>query len=139
MSALTIYQEFLDEVSDALLANDVDRFLLRVFRPHLIVTETQEIRVDTDEEARRQFEGFANALASQGVDSYVRTAREARFTNDETLIGQHESYMSSHGKLVVPRFANETRLVLQGGVWGSTETRHFARYVAWPDILPRPS
>jgi len=139
MSAITIYQEFLDEVSDALLAHDADRFLQRVFRPHLIVTETEEILVETDTDARRQFEGFANALASQGVDAYIRSAREAWFVDASTLLGRHESYIMSGSKLIVPRFSNETRLVLRAGVWGSTETRHHARYVAWPDILPRPS
>lgn len=136
-SATSIYQAFLDEMSDALLAFHTNTFLRRVFRPHLIVTETQVINVVTDEEARLHFKGFADALKAQGVDAYVRTVREAWFEGDTDLVGRHDSYMMSHGKLVVPRYANESRLVLRDGVWGSTETRHFTRFVSWPDILPR--
>lgn len=136
-SALEIYQEYLDLTGEALLTRDAEAFIARIFLPHQLITETQTFHMEDDETIRHHFFGFANALASQDVDAYVRIGREAQFDDATHLHGTHDSFLTSRGKLVVPRFSNETALERRGGIWGSTKTRHFTAYVSWPDILPR--
>ncbi|OAN70314.1 hypothetical protein A8B78_20795 [Jannaschia sp. EhC01] len=136
-SAMAIYQDFLDEMSAALLEHDAEAFARRIFLPHFIQTETDRIELETTDEILANFHGFANALAAQKVDSYIRLARRATFETDARIVGEHESFMTSGGTLVVPKFANTSVLELKDGIWGSTNTRHLARFVSWPDILPR--
>lgn len=136
-SAITIYQEFLDHMGEALVNRDADAFLRHIFLPHAIQTETDVIEFDTIDEALVHFDGFSGALAAQGVDAYNRVAREAQFDGDTRIVGQHDSFMSSGGKLAVPVFSNEMEIELRGGIWGATKTRHKAHYVKWPHILPR--
>lgn len=137
LSAMAIYQSFLDDMSEALLKHDADTFLRRIFLPHTIQTETDRIDLDTTEAVRVNFFGFANALAAQKVDAYNRLARAAEFETETRIVGEHESFMTSHGTLVVPKFANTAVLEFRDGIWGSTQSRHLARFVSWPDILPR--
>lgn len=136
-SAITIYQDFLDHMGEALIACDGEAFMRHIFLPHVIQTEQATFEFETKDEALAHFNGFANALAAQGVDDYSRVAREAWFDSDTRLFGRHESFMTSSGKLVVPKFSNEMELELRDGVWGATKSRHLARDVAWPHILPR--
>ncbi|GAA5070465.1 hypothetical protein N0B44_12470 [Roseibacterium beibuensis] len=132
-----IYQDFLDRTGDALLANDAAAFLDRIVLPHRIMTETETILIEDAATARRHFFGFAAALRSQGVDVYVRTVKRAERVAPDRIIGWHETFITSSGKLVAPRFENQVELIHRDGRWGSIWTRHFTRFVAWPDILPR--
>ncbi|GAB5445344.1 hypothetical protein [Gymnodinialimonas sp.] len=138
-SAITIYQEFLDDMGEALISRDADAFVRRIFLPHAIITEDDTVEFDTRAAARQHFEGFSGALAAQGVDDYTRVARAARFESDTHIVGQHDSFMSSGGKLVVPPFSNEMEIILRDGIWGATKIQHKARYVKWPHVLPRSS
>ncbi|AHM05869.1 hypothetical protein roselon_03625 [Roseibacterium elongatum DSM 19469] len=136
-AALAIYQDFLDLMGAAVIASDADTFLAHVFLPHRIVTETETIVIETMASSRRHFEGFAAALRGQGADSYARVAKTAVFLSPDRIAGTHDAFISSRGKLVVPRFANEIEIVQRDGIWGSVRTRHYTRFVSWPDILPR--
>jgi hypothetical protein len=134
---LIIYQAFLDRMGEAVLAGDADTFLRHIFLPHRIITESETILIEDMTTSRRHFDGFAKALKSQGVDSYARIAKSAELVEPDRIRGAHEAFMTSGGKLVAPRFENETELILRDGIWGSVRTRHFTRFVAWPDVLPR--
>lgn len=135
--AIRIYQKFLDEAAAALLRRDAEAFLARIFLPHRIETDAETIVVEDDATARRHFFGFADALRSQGADSYVRIAKSAEFRGPDRIFGQHEATITARGVLVAPPFHNETELERRGGVWGSSRTRHQTRFVSWPDVLPR--
>jgi hypothetical protein len=135
--AITRYQAFLDHMGEALIACDADSFLRHVFLPHVIVTETATIHIGDTDKALRHFKGFSGALRSQGADAYTRIASHAWFDGDNILKGRHETFITSRGKLLVPKFGNEITLERRDGIWGSVRTVHQAHYVSWPDLLPR--
>ncbi|MEL7381915.1 MAG: hypothetical protein AAFN09_17500 [Pseudomonadota bacterium] len=137
-NALQIYQSFLDKTSAALLQHDVDTFLRHILMPHQLETDDELIEFDDKETARQHFEGFAGALNSQGIDSYIRIAKAAEFVNQHCIVGEHESFMTAGGKLVVQPFMNSMQLEFAAGRWGLRKSRHFTKYVSWPSILPRP-
>lgn len=136
-SAITVYQEFLDHMGEALIRRDAEAFLRHIFLPHKILTENDVVEIDTKEVAEMHFKGFADALSAQRIDAYSRVAHGARFEGDTRIVGHHETFMTSSGKLVVPAFFNDMEMELRDGVWGSTRTRHHTRYVRWPHVLPR--
>lgn len=136
-TALNIYQSYLDQMSAALLAHDADGFLRGIFLPNTLITDDDEIVISDRETAIRQFHGFANAIKAQGIDAYTRIAQSARFDGPDRIHGRHRSFMTARGKLVVPAFENAVTIERRAGVWGTTHTRHFTRFVSWPDILPR--
>jgi hypothetical protein len=135
--AITVYQDFLDLMDEALMTGDAEAFLARVFLPHVIETEDTTILIDNPQTARQHFDDFTRALRAQGVDGYTRVAREAAFDGPDKLHGRHQTFLTSQGKLVVPAFDNETNLERRDTVWGSIGTRHHARYVSWPNLLPK--
>jgi hypothetical protein len=137
IDALRIYQNFLDVTAAALLARDAEPFLARVHLPHLVATETQLVEIADMATSRRHFFGLADALRSQGADSYVRLARAVAFTAPDRIAGRHVSMITARGVLVSPRFETEVEMERRGGVWGSVRTRHRARFRVWPDLLPR--
>lgn len=134
---MALYQEFLDHMGAALMAQDASAFLRHVFLPHVIETGTATILIEDRETAERHFAGFCQSLAAQNVDAYTRVARHAAFEGPDRLRVQHDTYITSRGKLVTPVFRNEINLERRGGLWGSRGTRHHARYISWPDLLPR--
>jgi hypothetical protein len=135
--ALAIYQDFLDRTSEALLTGDAAGFLHRIHLPHRIITENGVFDIPDMATALRHFDGFASAIKAQGADSYVRTAKHAAFVAPDRIVGRHVAHITSAGKLVTPAFENEMELELRGGIWGASFVRHHARFVAYPDILPR--
>jgi beta-glucosidase/6-phospho-beta-glucosidase/beta-galactosidase len=135
--ALAIYQDVLDRTSEALIAGDATVFLRHIHLPHRIITENGEFEVPDMTTALRHFDGFASALSAQGVDSYVRSAKHAAFVEPGRILGRHVAHITSKGKLVTPAFENQMELELRGGIWGARFVRHHARFVAYPDILPR--
>lgn len=135
--ALTIYQDFLDRTSDALIRGDADAFLRHIHLPHRVITENGAFDLLDDATARRHFFGFADALRGQGPDAYTRTAKEGRYTAPDKIKGRHVAHITSGGKLVVPAFENEMELEYRNGVWGASTVHHHIRFVAYPDILPR--
>lgn len=135
--ALDIYQTFLDEMGAAVLAADSDAFAARIFLPHVIETENFRVLLESRENVVRQFHGFCRALRGHGVDAYIRIARRARFDGPDRIEGEHETFLMSGSSLVVPRFSNTASLEWRGDIWGCTVSRHHARYIAWPDLLPR--
>lgn len=134
---LVFYQHYLDRLGEALIARDAPTFLRHLFLPLVIVTETSTIRIEDRATCERHFHGFCDALAAQGADAYTRVARTAVLDGPDSFKGTHDTYITSRGKLVVPVFANEMTLVRQGDIWGSVEIQHHARFVSWPDLLPR--
>ena len=134
---MAIYQRVLDVMGDALIARDAPAFLRHIILPCRLETETRSIDIPDAETALRHFLGFSDALAAQGVDSYTRIAKHARFDGPDRIAGHHETHITARGKLVVPSFGNEMELLRHGADWGLAWVRHHARYVAWPDVLPR--
>jgi hypothetical protein len=135
--ALAIYQEFLDVMADALIAGDAETFLSRIFLPCEVRTEGKTFHIADHATAPRYFHGFVEALRAQGVDSYIRIAREAVFHGPDRILGRHDALITSGGKLVTPRFENTMELERRGDTWGTSTIHHHMRFVAWPDILPR--
>jgi len=135
--AMAIYQDLLDTMGDALVAGEADAFLRHIFLPCRIETDDDAIVIDTDALARRHFDGFHRALRAQHVDAYTRIARAATFDGPDKIHGQHETIITSAGKLVAPRFDNQMEISRRGDIWGTDWVRHHTRYVSWPDLLPR--
>lgn len=134
---MAFYQQFLNHLGDALMAQDAPAFLRHIFLPHVIETEDTRILIEDIQTAQHHFEGFCQSLIAQKVDAYTRVAREARFDGPDRLNGRHDTYITSSGKLVTPVFSNKITLERRGDIWGSFTTWHHARYVSWPDLLPQ--
>ena len=135
--AMTIYQDLLDRMGDALVTGEAQAFLRHIFLPCRLETGAETFVIDTDEIAQRHFTGFHEALKAQGTDAYTRIAKTASFDGPDRILGRHETIITSGGKLVTPRFDNEMTITRRGDIWGTDWVRHHTRYVSWPDVLPR--
>jgi hypothetical protein len=135
--AMAIYQDLLDRMGEALVTGEVTAFMRHIFLPCRLETDSASFLIETEAQACRHFNGFHEALKSQGTDAYTRIAKSAGFDGPDVIRGRHETIITAGGKLVAPRFDNEMTILRRGDIWGTDWVRHHTRYVSWPDVLPR--
>ncbi|MEQ8367263.1 MAG: hypothetical protein RIB61_11195 [Roseicyclus sp.] len=135
--AMEIYQELLDTLSAALLSGDHARFLAHIVTPHRMVTDTKTIHVPDLDSARVHFDRLSQSLRAQGITQYIRIASSARFDGPDQIRGEHISHMLRGAVPAAPAFGCEMQLICRDGVWGVLMSRHKARYLSWPELLPQ--
>lgn len=120
-TAMAIYQEHLDALSQALLEGDFEAFSARISLPHRITTQTDLIEITTLQQLRDVFRNFSNGYRDSGMTDFFRIAEMARFEAVDEIIGRHISHrLCGDARLVAP-YPNRVRL-LQGpdGKWRET-------------------
>ncbi|QBY01508.1 hypothetical protein E2K80_12885 [Rhodophyticola sp. CCM32] len=137
--AKAIYQNLLDKVSEALLANDVEAFLIHSAIPHYIETETEKLLIATEQDVRDKFQIWSLTLRSKGVTDYARMCSEAAYVTPTRILGSHTSQFL-HGPVVItPSFPSSLELGNHNGQWKVRRAIQQGAFVTWPDLLPRVS
>jgi hypothetical protein len=132
MNPLTIYQDALNTVSKAALAQDFGSYAAMIDLPYLVHTETARLLVTTREDLRSTFDALHQMLRAHGVTHYERVAREADYVQRDRIEGWHHTHLISDGeRLNCPHVSRHT-LVRRGGIWRFSE----AHYGIWADQWP---
>lgn len=123
--ALTIYQEHLDRVTQALWTGDDDAMANLLSLPNCMRTEDGEILLETPEAIIKAARDFRRFLDRSGAREYHRIAREARFhpTDANRIDGTHDTYILRGGQYVMEPYLNHQVLVREAGVWRGSEIR----------------
>lgn len=111
LSAVKIYQEHLDVLSQALLEADFETFANRISLPHRITTQTDVIEIKTRDEMEKTFHRFAAGYRDSGLTDFVRVAENAKFVSPDEIIGRHVSHQMTGERRMVPPYPNRVRLV----------------------------
>jgi hypothetical protein len=119
--ALTIYQECLDECSQALLDGDesiVDkRFRLPIRRRTL----TSSVVLETPEDTKAALRMFSDALRSQGMNQLIRLATKAHYLSPDYIEGWHITHTLRNGSRLLDPYENRFILHRVDGVWRVVE------------------
>jgi hypothetical protein len=132
MNPLTIYQQALNLVSDAVLAGDFDTYADQIDLPYLIHTETARHLVTTREDLRPTFLALHQALMSEGVTHYERVAREADYVQRDRIEGWHHTHLISNGERVNYPHVSRHAIVRRGDRWLFSEAHYPIRANSWP-------
>lgn len=133
MNPLSIYQEALNVVSEAVLAGDFERYAAMIDLPYLLHTGTADLLVSTPEDLRPTFTALHEGLKARGVTHYERVAREADYVARDRIEGWHHTHALTHGeRIAYPHVAAHT-VVRRGERWVFSEARYgFLNARQWP-------
>lgn len=132
MTALRIYQDALNRVSEAVLAGDFDTYAAMIDLPYLIHTQTADLLVSTADALRPTFDALHVLLKEQGVTHYERVAREADYADRDRIEGWHYTHLISHGERLSWPHVSRHGLVRRGTTWLFSEAHYSIQSDRWP-------
>lgn len=120
----TIYQDWLDTTSDALMDGDANAFTARMAIPFIMRTSGGETVLETVEDLHSDTVNVIQTLKAQLVTNYIRLVKKARYLDEETIEGWHTTYMLHDATAVTPPYGSRMILRLREGGWKAVEADH---------------
>jgi len=112
-----IYQIFINALSDAVVARDLEGWLTHFTYPHDVHFETSDHRVETPEEEAGFFHSLVAHMDSVGADRVVRRARFAEFISGDRIIGYHGTVAERDGTVVFGPIQSRMVLRVEDDQW----------------------
>lgn len=110
MSAINIYQDHLDTLSNGLLTCDFDLFQSRMDCPNVVRMLASEFMFNTVEEQRDAFGAVCNDLRAQGITDLIQIVISARFETPDVIVGEHVTHRIKHALRLTDPYCNRIRL-----------------------------
>lgn len=132
MNPLTIYQEKLDCVSRAIMANDFPAYIANIALPYLIHTNRATFTLMQDEDFLDTFHNMHTGLVERGVTHYERVGREARYVGRDRIEGLHYTHMMAGEERTTAPHASRMVLVRTAVGWRFSEARYPIENDSWP-------
>lgn len=117
----TIYQDWLDVTSAALMGGDAETFIAHMAIPFIMRTSTVEMVLETVDDLRGDTVNVIKALKGQQVTNYIRLVKQARYVDEDTIEGWHTTYVLRNATAVTPTYSNRMIMRRMEGVWKVTE------------------
>ena len=127
-----IYQRLLDEIGAAVEAQDQDSYVSYFALPHRLSTGSTTMMIETTEDLYRIFDGMRNCLALQNVKQLTRVCTAAEYVDDETIRGNHETWLVTPSSQLQQNYMALSTLRLIDGRWQVSDSL----YDGMGDILP---
>ena len=132
MDASRILQDYLDEVSVAVMANDWEGYRACVALPCHIISHDESKIVETEEDLLLGFDLFLHTLQSSRITDYIRLVESASRLGRELLSGSYISHLVSGGQRILPPFRSEMTLRLMGNRWRAVSVTNALTKSRWP-------
>lgn len=132
MNPLSIYQQALDTVSNAVLSGEFETYAAQIDLPYLIHTENARLLVTTVEDLRPTFDTLSRGLAARGVTHYERVAHEADYVSRDRIEGWHLSNMIADGERIAYPQVSRHAIVRRDGAWLFSEAHYAIKADRWP-------
>ncbi|MGO4907751.1 hypothetical protein ACEN2J_05395 [Pseudorhodobacter sp. W20_MBD10_FR17] len=134
MDADEILQEYLDVISDAVMAQDWEAYQGKIMLPLQLITHTANINVATPEELRAGFEAFCQTLQMQKVTHYVRLVETAKRLDQDLITGRYVSHLMAGAHRILPPYTSQMTLRRHGGVWRAVSITNSLANSRWPFV-----
>lgn len=112
-----IYQIFIDALSDAVVARDLEGWLTHFTYPHDVHYEATDHRVETLEDEAAFFHSLVAHMESVGADRVVRRARFAEFISGDRIIGYHGTVAECDDQVVFGPIQSRMVLRVEDDQW----------------------
>ncbi|MES2335272.1 MAG: hypothetical protein V4551_11425 [Pseudomonadota bacterium] len=132
MNPLTLYQDALNTVSQAVLLAEFDGYAAMIDLPYLIHTEVARLLVTSRADLRPTFDALHETLRAKGVTHYERVARGADFVDRDRIEGWHHTHLIRHGEHLTYPHVSRHILVRRDGVWRFSEAQYAIKADRWP-------
>ena len=133
--AITILQDWLDRLSDAILAGDRAAWRRYISLPYLHSSNDTRLVIETVEDMERGLRTFGDSLRAQGVNQFVRLAVSAEFLSDDYISGTCVNHILRNAVPMVPSFSGCFVLRRSSSGWKLVEVHHDISHGSWPITL----
>jgi ketosteroid isomerase-like protein len=141
MPAVSILQDWLDTVGQAVLAGDFATYAAHVVLPFAAVNPVATLVVATPQDLRAGFDVFASMLRNQQVTDYIRLVSEAHTLGERMISGSYVTNILSQGKRIAPPFTSTVVLRrAEAGHWQAATIATPLQAPQWPipSVNPEP-
>jgi hypothetical protein len=132
MNPLSIYQDALDLVSQAILADNFAEYSAMIDFPYLICTLQENFLLQRPQDLEPTFRSLSGTLRKRGATDYIRIARSAELVRRDRIEGWHNTNIIVGDERIMAPWAARQALVLRDGIWRFSE----AHYPFFADQLP---
>ncbi len=108
---LAIYQSFINRMTQANVAGDVDAYNSLCHFPYTFHTEADDDNFATEDDARRFVEAVVELLDRHEVEDFVRIADRAEFVSASEICGYHTTHFLRGGEAALEPV--KSRIILQ--------------------------
>ncbi len=119
IDAKQVYQTHLDICSAAYLEEDYPTLLRHLSVPAYMNSSDHERWVESAEELEECLRAAREYLRKVRVEQYIRVCRDATFEGKSRtrIVGEHDTFILSGNKSVIPPYRSIMTLVLDNGEW----------------------
>ncbi|MGC3939231.1 hypothetical protein ACOTTU_15615 [Roseobacter sp. EG26] len=139
VAPLTLYQTFIDGLSEANNADDFETYCSFLMFPYTWHTERSDVVIRSQEEVRLFFDDLRESVVAQGGDHLVRYAEKAEFISGDLLCGYHATEFCSGMKSVYGPIKSRMVLKRQGTDWYLKSVTNSLSNTKFPYIVPKPA
>lgn len=132
MDTAAILQDYLDEVSLAVLHDDWQTYRDGISLPCAVITHSESKIVATEDDLRAGFETFRDTLRAQRVTDYIRLVDQAARLDKDLISGSYISHIIAGGQRVVAPFRSLMTLRLVGNRWRAASVTNGLANSRWP-------
>jgi hypothetical protein len=132
MDAAKIFQDYLDEVSKAVMADDWEAYRDGICLPCHIISHDESKVVETEDDLRAGFDLFRDTLRAQQVTDYIRLMESAARLDQALISGKYVTHLLSGGRRVMPPFKSQMTLRLMGNRWRAASVSNALANSHWP-------
>jgi len=132
MDGPRILQDYLDEVSRAVLADDWESYRSMVFLPCHIISHDESKVVETVADLKAGFDQFRDTLRFHRVTDYIRLVESTSRLDPDLITGSYVSHLISGGQRIMPPFRSQMSLRLIGNRWRAVSVTNALANSRWP-------
>jgi hypothetical protein len=132
MDAANILQDYLDEVSKAVLADDWETYRDSICLPCHIISHDESKVISNEDDLKAGFDQFRDTLRAQRVTDYVRLVESAARLDKTLISGKYVSHLLAGGQRVMPPFKSQMTLRLVGNRWRAASVTNALANSRWP-------
>ncbi|MBL4628527.1 MAG: hypothetical protein JKY00_10930 [Roseicyclus sp.] len=120
----SIYQDWLDTASAALMDGNVEEFVSMASLPFIQRTSRCETVLEDRADLWNDVENVVQALKGEQVTHYIRLVKKARYLDEDAIEGWHTTYVLRNATAVTPTYGNRMILRKISDSWKVTEADH---------------
>lgn len=136
---LTIYQSFIDELSEANTEDDFEAYCGCLLFPYSSHTESLDTIISTPEEVRPFFDMLRREMDDKSADRLVRRAEQAEFISSDLICGYHATDFCAGEVSVFGPIKSCMVLKRKGTTWYLKSVTNSLSNNRFPYNVPKPS
>lgn len=113
----TLYQDWLDTTSSALMTGDAEGIVRMISIPFIMRTATAELVLESPDDLLSDTRNVIQGLKIQDVTHYIRLVKQARYLDEDTIEGWHTTYVLRNAAAVTPPYSNRMIMRRMEGIW----------------------